>query len=70
MSPGVPHVGYTYLSLLDSPELLQILMTLTTVIKPSLPNFLGRAIVILNFVRRLRNFIADTVPCWKNIASV
>ena len=27
-----------------------------------LPNFLGRAIVILNFVRRFRNFIADTVP--------
>ena len=24
---------------------------------------LGRAIVILNFVRRFRNFIADTVPC-------
>ena len=43
--------------------LLLILMTLTTVIKPLLPNFLGRAIVILNFVRRFRNFIADTVPC-------
>ena len=48
---------------LDSPELLQILMTLTTVIKPLLPNFFGRAIVILNVVRRFRNFIADTVPC-------
>ena len=34
MSPGVPHMGYTYLNLLDSPELLQILVTLTTVIKP------------------------------------
>ena len=56
-------MGYTYLNLLDSPELLQILMTLTTVIKPLLPNFLGRAIVILNFVRRFRNFVADTVPC-------
>ena len=33
-----------------------------TVIKPLLPNILGRAIVILNFVRRFRNFIADTVP--------
>ena len=31
--------------------------------KPLLPKFLGRAIVILNFVRRFRNFIADTVPC-------
>ena len=46
MSPGVPHMGYTYLNLLDSPELLQILVTLTAVIKPLLPNFLGRAIVI------------------------
>ena len=63
MFPGVPHMGYTYLNLLDSSELLQILMTLTTVIKPLLPNFLGRAIVILNSVRRFRNFIADTVPC-------
>ena len=63
VSPGVPHMGYTYLNLLDSPELLQILMTLTTVIKPLLPNFLGRATVILNFVRRFRNFITDTVPC-------
>ena len=26
MSPGVPHIGYTYLNLFDSPE-LQILMT-------------------------------------------
>ena len=56
ISPGVPHMGYTYLSLLDSPELLQILMTLTTVIKPLLPNLLGRAIVILNFVRRFSKF--------------
>ena len=38
-----------YLNLLDSPDLLQILMTLTTVIKPLLSHFLGRAIVILNF---------------------
>ena len=52
---------YTYLNLLDSPELLQTLMTLTAIIKPLLPNFLGRAIVILNFVRHFRNFIADTV---------
>ena len=43
MSPGVPHMGYTHLNLLDLSELLQILVTLTAVIKP-----LGRAIVILN----------------------
>ena len=30
--------------------------------KTLLPNFLGRAIVILNFVRCFRNFIADEVP--------
>ena len=29
MSPGVPHMGYTYLNLLDPPGLLQILVTLT-----------------------------------------
>ena len=72
MSPGVPHMGYIwrtsygiyiyiYINLLDLPGLLQILVTLTAVIKPILPNFLGRAIVILNLVRRFRNFIADTV---------
>ena len=54
--------GYRYLNLLDSPERLQVLVTLTAVIKPLLPNFLDRAIVILNFVRCFRNFIADTVP--------
>ena len=58
--PGVPYMGYTYLNLLDSPQLLQILVTLTAVINPLLPNFLGRAIVILNFVRHFRNFIADS----------
>ena len=34
MSPGVPHMGYTYLDWLDSSELLQILVTLTAVIEP------------------------------------
>ena len=45
-------MGYTYLNLLDSPALLQILVALTAVIKPFLPNFLGRAIVILNFLSK------------------
>ena len=64
-APRVPQstsYGYTYLSVLDSPERLQILATLTVVIKPLLPNFLGRDIVILNFAGRFRNFIADTMP--------
>ena len=56
MSPGVPHKWYTYLNLLDSPEHLRILVTLTAVIKPTLPNFLGRAIVTLNFVRIFSKF--------------
>ena len=34
MSPGVLPIGYTYLNLFDSPELFQILVTLTAVIKP------------------------------------
>ena len=42
MSTGVPQMGYTYLNLLDLPELLQILVTLSAVTKPSLPNFLAR----------------------------
>ena len=70
MSPSVPHMGYTYLNLLDSPELLQILVTLTAEIKPLLPSFLGRAIVILNFTRRFRKFIAGTVPWYENVTSV
>ena len=56
MSPDVPHMGYTYLNLLDSPELLHILVTLTAVIKPSLPNFFGKAIVILNFSHKCTPF--------------
>ena len=44
------------------PWTFHLLFSLTAVIKPLLPKFLGRAIVILNFVRRFRNVIADTVP--------
>ena len=36
--------------------LLQILMTLTTVIKPLLPNFLGRAIVIFKLRKAFSKF--------------
>ena len=53
-------MGYTYINLLDLPELLQSLVTLTAIIKPLLPNFLGRAIVILNLVRHFRNCIAHS----------
>ena len=50
MSPAYLIWGI-HINLLDSPELLQILMTLTPVIKTLLLNFLDRAIVILKFVR-------------------
>ena len=46
MSSGVPHIGYIYLKLLDSPKLLDILVILTAVIKLLLPNVLGSAIFI------------------------
>ena len=52
----MPHVGFT--------ELLQILMTLTTVMELLLLGFLGGAVVVLGFVGRFRDFIADAVPCW------
>ena len=67
MFPGVPHMGYTYLNLLDSPDLLQILMTLIIVIKPLLQNFLGRAIVILNFVRRFSKILSQTLCLGRKI---
>ena len=54
--PGVPHMGYTYLNLLDSPELLQILMALTTVIKPLLPDVLDRAIVFFKLRKAFSKF--------------
>ena len=54
--PGVPRMGYTYLNLLDSPELLQILVTVTAAIKPLLPNFFGRAIVILKLRKAFSKF--------------
>ena len=50
VSPGVPRVGYTCLSLLGSPELLRVLVALAAVVGPLLSGFLGGAVVILNFV--------------------
>ena len=51
VSPGVPRVRYACLNLWDSPGLLQILITLAAVMEPLLPDFLGGAVVVLNFVR-------------------
>ena len=62
MSADRPHLGYTLSQLTRYARASSNLVTLTAVINPFLSNFLGRAIVILNFARRFRNFIADTVP--------
>ena len=67
---AISHMGCTYVNLLNLPELLQTLVTLTAVLKPLLSNFLGRAIVILNFERHFRKFTADTVPWQKNIGAL
>ena len=56
MSPVVTHMGYTYLHLLNSPELLQILVTLTAIIKPLLPSFLGRAFVFFKLRKAFSKF--------------
>ena len=61
MSSGVHHMGYTYLNLLDSPELLQILMTLTTLIKHLLPNFLGRAILVRKYSVSLKTLLQQGI---------
>ena len=66
----MPYVGCACLNLMDSPGLLRVLVALAAVMELLLPDFLGRAVIVLNFVRRFRNFIADAVPCKKNIASV
>ena len=48
---------------------LRVLVTLAAVMEPLLPDFLGGAVVVLNFVRRFRGFVADAVPRWRNVAS-
>ena len=56
MSPGVPHTGYTYLNLLDSPELLQIFVTLIIihVVRLSLLTMTN-----LNHVREMLLFVCS-----------
>ena len=56
MSPGVPHTGYTYLNLLDSPELPQIFVTLIIihVVRLSLLTMTN-----LNHVREMLLFVCS-----------
>ena len=55
----------SYLSLFVSLEHLLMKVTSTVVTKPLLPSSLGRAIIIINFVRFFQSFKADTVGWWK-----
>ena len=45
-------------------------MALAAVVEPLLPGFLGGAVVVLGFVGRSPSFVADTVPCWGDMALV
>ena len=54
--PVVPNMGYTNFNLLDSPDFLQFLVTLSAVNKPLLPYSLSSAFVTLNIVRRFQSF--------------
>ena len=67
MSLGVPRMECTYLSVFVSQEHLLMLVTSTVVTKPLQPSSLGRAIVIINFVRRFQSVIADTLVLVENI---
>ena len=61
MSPDAPHMGYTYLNLLDSPELLQILVT-NYRNKVLTAKLLRQSYRYFKLRKAFRNFIADTVP--------
>ena len=68
MSPGVPHMGNTYL--IRFARASSNLNDFKYRNKALTAKLLRQGYVILNFIRRFRNFIADTMPCKKNIASV
>ena len=53
-------MGYTYLSLLDSPGLFSNFSDFNCSSKALTAKLLGSAIVILNFIKPFRTFIADT----------
>ena len=61
MSPGVPHMGYIYLNLLDLPELLQILVT-NCRNKALTAKLLRQGYRYFNIRKVFSKFIADTVP--------
>ena len=57
-----PYYGlYIYLNLFALPEHLHMLLTLIIVTNSSLPNFLGKAIGIINSARHFPNFIVGTL---------
>ena len=62
LAPGVPHMGYTYLNLLDSPELLQISVTLTAIIKLLLPKRLRQGYLYFKLRKAFSKFYRRHIP--------
>ena len=63
MSLGVRLMVYIYLNLFAFQEHLHMLMTLIIVTGSKLPNFLSKAIGIINFVKHFPNFTVGTLNC-------
>ena len=61
MSLDVPLMGYIYLNLFALLEHLRMLLTSIIVTNSYLPNFLSKAIGIINSPKHFPNFIVDTL---------
>ena len=70
MSLNVPLMVYIYLNLFALPEHLRMFLTSIIVTNSELPNFLSKAIGIINSAKHFPNFIVGTLSCLKNIMSV
>ena len=60
MSLDVPFIVYTYLNLFALPEHLRILLTSIIVTNSKLPNFLSKAMGIINSAKPFPNFVIGT----------
>ena len=70
MSLNVLLMVYIYLNLFALPEHLRKLLTSIIVTNSKLPNFLSKAIGIINSAKHFPNFIVGTLNWSKNIMSV
>ena len=61
MSLGVPLMVYIFLNLFALPEHLHMLMTSIIITGSYLPNFLSKAIGIINFAKHFPNFTIGTL---------